>query len=79
MLNKKLYKKRNDQLVSGVCSGLAEYFNIDVTILRLLVAGVTIFTAFFAGILFYIVAAIIIPYEDDVYPGSNRDDIVDPK
>ncbi len=79
MVNKKLYKKRTDQFVSGVCSGLAEYLSLDVTILRLIIAGTIIFTGFFPGVLFYIVAAIIIPYEEEVYPGSNRDDIVDPK
>ncbi len=79
MRNKKLYKTRNDKFVSGVCGGLAEYFGLDATIIRLLVAGLTIFTAFFGGIVLYIVAAAIIPYEDEIYPNANRDDIVDPK
>ncbi len=79
MRNKKLYKTRNDKYVSGVCGGLAEYLGLDATIIRLLVAGLTIFTAFFGGIVLYIVAAAIIPYEDEIYPNANRDDIVDPK
>ncbi len=79
MRNKKLYKTRNNKFVSGVCGGLAEYLGLDATIIRLIVAGLTIFTAFFGGIVLYIVAAAIIPYEDEIYPNANRDDIVDPK
>ncbi len=79
MKNKKLYKTRNDKFVSGVCGGLAEYLGFDATIIRLIVAALTIFTAFFGGVILYVVAATIIPYEDEIYPNANRDDIVDPK
>ncbi len=79
MNNKKLYRAKNNKFVSGVCGGLAEYFGIDATIIRLVVAALTIFTAFFGGVILYIVAAVVIPYEDEVYPNGNRDDIVDPK
>lgn len=56
---KRLYRSRKQRVLAGVCGGIAEYFDIDVTLVRLgLVA------AFFlagTGILFYIIAAIIIP------------------
>lgn len=57
---KKLYRSENDKMVSGVLGGFAEYFNIDATVMRL---GYVLFTLLtcFAGILFYIIAWIIIP------------------
>lgn len=55
---KKLYRSRDNRMLSGVCAGVGEYINLDPTIVRLLWAlfGVTGF-----GIVAYIVAAIIIP------------------
>lgn len=57
-MDKKLYKS-NDKKLDGVCSGVAEYFNIDPTLVRLGWAFCCLFCG--AGILAYIVAAIIIP------------------
>ncbi|HWQ71867.1 MAG TPA: PspC domain-containing protein [Desulfitobacteriaceae bacterium] len=56
---KKLYRSNRDRIIGGVCGGLAEYFDIDVTWIRLLVL-VLMLTAGF-GILLYIGAIIIIP------------------
>ncbi|MBP3664644.1 MAG: PspC domain-containing protein [Tyzzerella sp.] len=56
---KKLYKSNMDKKLCGVCGGIAEYFNIDPTLVRL---GWVLFSALGgSGILAYIVAAIIIP------------------
>ena len=57
-MTKKLYKSRNKS-VCGVCAGIAEYFDIDVTLVRL----VTFLLIFFGGVSIwaYIIAAIIIP------------------
>ena len=63
VLNKKLYRSRSDRMLSGVCGGLAEYFQVDATLIRLVYATVTLFTAIIPGILFYIIALIIIPDE----------------
>jgi len=57
--NKKLYRS-NDQLIAGVCAGLAEYFDFDPTIVRLVYALLTICTAF-SGVLCYLVLWIIMP------------------
>ena len=57
--NKKLYRS-NDQLIAGVCAGLAEYFGFDPTIVRLVYALLTICTAF-SGVLCYLVLWIIMP------------------
>ncbi|HAO6193777.1 TPA: PspC domain-containing protein [Listeria monocytogenes] len=56
---RKLYKSSSQKMIVGVCGGLAEYFGIEVTIIRLLWAGAVLF--FGTGILLYIIAAIIIP------------------
>lgn len=58
---KKLYRSRKDTKIAGVCGGIAEYFNVDSNIIRLL----TVLTAFFGGggIIAYIIAWIIIPLE----------------
>lgn len=48
-------------MISGVCGGIAEYFNIDETIVRLGVALVTAVTGGVPGIVFYFVAAVIMP------------------
>lgn len=56
---KKLHKSQTDKKLCGVCGGLAEYFNIDPTIVRLL--WILFSIAGGAGLLAYIIAAIIMP------------------
>ncbi|MGM9602115.1 MAG: PspC domain-containing protein [Faecousia sp.] len=58
-MEKKLYKSNNNKMVAGVCGGIAEYFNIDPTVVRL--AWVLFCALGGSGILAYIIAAIIIP------------------
>ncbi len=59
MENKRLYRSSTNCMLAGVCGGIAEYFNIDPTLVRL---GWVLFSALGgSGILAYIVAAIIIP------------------
>lgn len=59
---KKLVRKRKDRVLGGVCAGLAEYFNVDVILVRLVWIGLTLLLG--GGILLYIIAWIIIPLED---------------
>ncbi|MBP5575246.1 MAG: PspC domain-containing protein [Treponema sp.] len=59
MSNKKLYKSNSDKKLAGVCGGVAEYFNVDSTIIRL--AWVLFTLAGGAGIIAYIIAAIVMP------------------
>ncbi len=61
-MQKRLYRSRQDQKIAGVCGGIAEYFGIDSTIVRLLWL-VSIF-AFGTGLLIYIIAALIVPERD---------------
>ena len=58
-MSKKLYKSNTDKMLEGVCGGIAEYFGIDPTIVRL--AWVVFCALGGSGILAYIIAAIIIP------------------
>ena len=58
-MNKKLYKSNENKMIEGVCGGIAEFFGIDATLVRL---GWVLFCALGgSGILAYIIAAIIIP------------------
>ena len=62
MDGKRLYLSKKDRMICGVCGGIANYFNIDPTLVRL--AFVLIAMGAGSGILAYIIAAIIIPDED---------------
>ncbi|HHT87973.1 MAG TPA: PspC domain-containing protein [Clostridiales bacterium] len=58
---KKLYRSSTNRMVCGVCQGIAEYINIDPTIVRLLWV---IFSICGVGVLVYIAAAIIMPVKE---------------
>ncbi len=60
---KKLYKSSKDKKLDGICGGIAEYFNIDSTLVRLL--WVIFSLSGGAGILAYIICMLIIPSEPD--------------
>lgn len=59
MMSKRLYKSNKDKMLDGVCGGIAEYFEIDPTLVRL--AWVVLCAFGGSGIVAYIIAAIIIP------------------
>lgn len=61
MKNKKLYRSKNDRMLTGVCGGIAEYFGIDSTIVRLAYVVLSVFSAAFPGLLVYVIMAIIVP------------------
>ena len=61
---KRLYRSKSDQMICGVCGGIAEYLGVDPTVVRLVWA---IFSAFAGtGLLLYILAAVVMPSEDRV-------------
>ncbi|HIS04745.1 MAG TPA: PspC domain-containing protein [Candidatus Fimenecus stercoravium] len=60
-MQKKLYRSNTDKMLSGVLGGIAEYFGIDSTLVRILFAAVAVFTAAFPCIMLYIICAIVIP------------------
>lgn len=57
---KRLYRSRSNRMLAGVCSGIAQYFGIDPTLIRLIMVFLG-FTG--SGLIAYIIAAIIIPEE----------------
>lgn len=64
MNGKKLYKKEDGKKIAGVCGGIAEYLNIDPTLIRL--AWALFCLAGGSGLIIYIVAAFVMPNECDV-------------
>ena len=59
---KKLVRSKNNRMICGVCGGIGDYLNVDPTVIRL-IAAVLAFSG--TGVLAYIVAAIIMPEEDE--------------
>jgi phage shock protein C len=66
---KKLYKSEKDKVLFGIIGGLSEYFEVDVVVLRLFFVFFVCLTGFFPGVLFYFVAALIVPDA----PGSKNE------
>ena len=61
MANDKKLKRSADKMLAGVCGGLAEYFDADVTLIRVIYAALTIFCGGFPGVLLYIILLLIMP------------------
>ena len=59
---KKLYRSKSSRMICGVCGGIAEYFNIDSTVVRLIFV-ILGFTAS-SGVWIYLLAALIMPNGD---------------
>ena len=58
-MKKRLYKIEEDKKIDGVCGGIAEYLNIDSTVVRLILVLAVLFAG--CGILAYIIAALVMP------------------
>ena len=70
----KLYRPKKDRIVAGVCSGLAEYFQVDVVIIRLIFVLLTVSGG--AGVLAYIILLIVMPEEEgESYADSIKKNI----
>ncbi len=61
---KKLYRSSKQRMIAGVCGGLAEYFDVDVNIMRLLFVAISLLSVLFPMVIFYIIAWIIVPEEE---------------
>lgn len=68
-MSKKLYKSTTDRKLCGVCAGIANYLNIDPTVVRLLWALITFLGG--AGVIAYVVCALVIP--DEPYNNNYQD------
>ena len=60
-MQKRLYRSKDERMIWGVCGGLAKYFDVDPTIIRL-VAVLTLLLGL-VGVLVYIILAIVVPLE----------------
>ena len=58
---RRFYRSTSNVQLAGVCSGFAEYFDLDPTLVRFVVIVATICTGFVPGILIYIAAALVFP------------------
>ena len=62
---KKLYRSSN-RIVAGVCGGIAEYFDVDPTLIRVVYLALTLFSVAFPGLLLYLIIMILMPNYDKV-------------
>ena len=69
-LNKKIMQKKlkrsQNKMISGVCAGIAEYFEFDPTLVRIAYVLLSFFSAGFPGLLLYIILAIVMPVQDEL-------------
>lgn len=72
---KKLYRSRKDQIIGGVCGGIAEYFGIDSTLVRLAFVLFALIEG--AGIIAYIIAWIIIPERTENTTSRSEEEVYD--
>lgn len=71
MMERRLYKSQSDRMVSGVCGGIAEYFNIDSTLVRLGLAAFCLLGG--SGVIAYLGAMIIIPERPELRDPYGND------
>jgi phage shock protein PspC (stress-responsive transcriptional regulator) len=64
---KRLYRSNEDRMIAGVCAGIAEYFALDPTLVRIGYILLCVFTAF-TGVAAYLILWIVVPQRKDVYP-----------
>jgi phage shock protein C len=76
-MNKKLYRDEYHKVLGGVCSGLADYFDMDVTVIRLLFAFSVIIMG--VGVIPYIVLWIVLPKKDYTFNNPTVDYTVPPQ
>ena len=68
IMEKKLTRSANDKKLFGVCGGVAEYFDVDPTLVRVGILALTIFTGLIPGLVLYFCMALVMPEKG----GYNR-------
>jgi phage shock protein C len=63
-MEKRLFRSQSRKMLAGVCGGLGDYFDIDVTLVRLVFVAISLVTAVVPMAIFYLIAWIIIPVEE---------------
>jgi phage shock protein PspC (stress-responsive transcriptional regulator) len=69
-MGKKLFRSETDKMIGGVCGGLAEYFNIDSTIVRLIFVLIVVYGS--TGLVLYIILWIVIPTQSTMDLSSEE-------
>lgn len=71
-MEKKQLTRSTNKMLAGVCSGIAEYFDLDPTLVRVCYAALTIFSTCFPGLLLYLLLILIMPASPaEAAPSSN--------
>ncbi|MBQ9880649.1 MAG: PspC domain-containing protein [Clostridia bacterium] len=65
---KRIYRSRTDCKIAGVCGGIANYLNVDPTLIRLIWVALVLFGG--SGLLAYLICALVIPEEPWVDPAQ---------
>jgi len=60
---KKLYRSKTNKVFAGICAGIANYFDMDTTLVRVIWLLTVIFSGIFPGVLAYIIMIFVIPQE----------------
>lgn len=71
-MSKRLYRSRTKKMISGVCGGFSDYFNMNVTLVRIIAVVVTVILHG-AGIIAYLAAILLMPNEPkSTYQSNDR-------
>ena len=68
-MKKKLYRSNKNRMAAGVCAGIADYLNMDPTVIRVLWAVISLFA--WVGIIAYFICVFLIPEEPDNIIDAN--------
>ncbi len=67
-MQKRLYRSREEKMIGGVCGGIAEYFDVDPTLVRAVWVAITLLAGF--GIVLYLILWVLVPLQPPgVYSG----------
>jgi len=69
-MERKLYRSRTERMVAGVCGGIAEYYGVDPTLIRLLAVLATV-VSFGGALVAYLIMSIVVPESPD--PGATQE------
>jgi len=73
MSKRKLYKSRKNKMIGGVCGGIAEYLNVDPTIVRVITGVLCLVKGL--GVLVYIIACIVMPYNNEDFSEDDTENL----
>ena len=65
MATEKKLTRSSNKMLAGVCGGLAEYLGVDPTLVRVIYAALTVFTAAVPGVLLYLILLLLMPQAEE--------------